>query len=422
MPARRSLPPEPDYTPKRWTQDRAFGSRTDPRRVVGLDAARGFALIGMIAIHVLPAYNEFTSEPTLIWTLFAGHAAGLFAVLAGITIALLTGGTTPHVGARQVRSRASLVTRALVLLVIGLALNQLPLTVYNILPYYGLMFLLSVPLISLRIRYLSVCAALFATLGPVLVFLTNRWGGYTTTRNPNFSDLFNMPVDTLITLLIGGTYPAATWMTYLCIGMAVGRLNLHWLVSHVRLIVLGVSLSGAAVVISTFLIDYAGGFRYLYNYTEGYDTQDITDVFSYGPKDHLPTDTWWWLMINGPHTNTPFSILSTAGLALLSIGAFLVVARIANYILEPLIFAGSMTLTLYVLHLLSLLAFSSVFDSAPVLWFIIQVVGALIFGTGWHLARGRGPLEAIVSRISSRVAIAFVPDSPSSVTVEGKSS
>lgn len=415
-------PPEPEPAPRFWTKDRAFGSKTDPRRIVGLDAARGFALLGMIAIHVLPAYNEYTGEPTFIWTLFAGHAAALFAVLAGITVALLTGGSRPHVGSRRKRSRTSLITRALLIFVLGLLLDQLHLTVYNILPYYGLMFLLAVPLISLRIRYLQLGVAAFATLGPVAVFLTNQWGGYTTILNPQFSDLFNMPVDTFITLFIGGTYPAATWMTYLCLGMAVGRLNLHWLINHVNLIIVGGFLSVVGFVMSTFLVDYAGGFRQLYYYSDGYEAQDITDIIDYGPQDHLPTDTWWWLTINGPHTNTPFSILSSAGLALVLIGVFLVTARVSRYILEPLISIGSMSLTLYTVHLLSLFLFSSTFKTEPVLWFIIQVLGALIFGVGWHLAVGRGPLESVISRTCSRVAVALVPDSPEPVITEAKSS
>ena len=422
VPSPHTPPPEPERDLKRWTKDNAFGSRIDPRRIVGLDAARGFALLGMIAVHVLPAYNEYTGEPTLIWTLFAGHAAGLFAVLAGLTVALLTGGSNPHAGSKLDRSRASLIVRALLILLLGLSLDQLQLTVYNILPYYGLMFLLTVPLVTLRIRYLLACAVASTLVGPIAIFMTNKWGGYTTTHNPNFFDLVNMPIDTGITLFLGGTYPAATWIAYLCVGLAIGRMNLHWLATHVRLIVIGGILSATGFVLSTLLIDYAGGFRQLYFHTVDYEAQDIRDVISFGPEDHLPTDTWWWLLINGPHTNTPFSIISTIGLALLSIGTFLVVARVSGQILVPLISSGSMTLTLYTLHLLSLSAFSDDFESTPIIWFAIQALGAVMIGIGWHLARGKGPLEVAISKVCSRIAIAFVPDSPRPVLVEAKPS
>lgn len=32
------------------------------RRLVGIDAARGLALVGLMAIHILPSWNEETGE------------------------------------------------------------------------------------------------------------------------------------------------------------------------------------------------------------------------------------------------------------------------------------------------------------------------------------------------------------------------
>lgn len=402
--------PEPGPTPARWTKAAAFGPAGNPRRILGLDAARGFALVGMIAVHTLPAYNATTDEPTLVWRLFAGHAAGLFAVLAGVSIALITGANNPHTGRRLRRDRFSLVTRALLILAVGLALDEFGLPVYDILPYYGLMFLLAVPLTRLRIRWLLVAAALIIAVGPVVIVLVNRWGGYTTTLNPDFSSLTSMPVDTLLTLLVGGTYPAVTWMAYLCLGMAIGRLNLRWLMTQVRLATAGAVTAAAGFLTSTFLVDYVGGFDRLYELTAGYDSDDIQEIIDYGPDEHLPTDTWWWMSIAGPHTNTPLSVIATAGLALLALGAFLIIARVMNDLLVPLIAAGSMTLTLYVSHMLFLLALGDRAGDEPSLWFVVQVIAALVFATAWQLARGRGPLEEIVAQVCRAISRAFVPD------------
>lgn len=402
--------PEPGPTPARWTKAAAFGPAGNSRRILGLDAARGYALVGMIAVHTLPAYNATTDEPTLVWRLFAGHAAGLFAVLAGVSIALITGANNPHTGRRLRRDRFSLVTRALLILAVGLALDEFGLPVYNILPYYGLMFLLAVTLTRLRIRWLLVAAALIIAVGPVVIVLVNRWGGYTTTLNPDFSSLTSMPVDTLLTLLVGGTYPAVTWMAYLCLGMAIGRLNLRWLMTQVRLATAGAVTAAAGFLTSTFLVDYGGGFDRLYELTAGYDSDDIQEIIDYGPYEHLPTDTWWWMSIAGPHTNTPLSVIATAGLALLAIGAFLIIARVVNDLLVPLIAAGSMTLTLYVSHMLFLLALGDRAGDEPSLWFVVQVIAALVFATAWQIARGRGPLEEIVAQVCRAISRAFVPD------------
>lgn len=53
------------------------------RRITGIDAARGIALVGMLAIHVMPQFND-DFEPTLVWQVASGTSAALFALLAGV--------------------------------------------------------------------------------------------------------------------------------------------------------------------------------------------------------------------------------------------------------------------------------------------------------------------------------------------------
>ena len=59
-------------------------------RLVGVDATRGVALLGMMAVHALLSLDE-EGRPTLTYSLLAGRASAVFAVLAGVGIALLTG-------------------------------------------------------------------------------------------------------------------------------------------------------------------------------------------------------------------------------------------------------------------------------------------------------------------------------------------
>src|SRR5690606_17092001 len=53
------------------------------KRLIGIDAARGLALIGLIAVHILPDETA-GGDPSLAWTLFSGDSAALFALLAGV--------------------------------------------------------------------------------------------------------------------------------------------------------------------------------------------------------------------------------------------------------------------------------------------------------------------------------------------------
>ena len=59
-------------------------------RLVGLDVARCLALLGMVATHVL---DERSPDGTLTRTswLVDGRASALFAVLAGVSLALMRG-------------------------------------------------------------------------------------------------------------------------------------------------------------------------------------------------------------------------------------------------------------------------------------------------------------------------------------------
>ena len=133
-----TAPPRSTSAPRQGAVTRnvtsADGRRTK-RRIMGVDVARGFALIGMIAVHVLPSTVGPEDDPSLEWTLFAGHSAALFAMLAGVSLAFMTGGRHPRTGRDGRRARVSILVRAIVLFLIGMTVNFLDLPVFNILIY-----------------------------------------------------------------------------------------------------------------------------------------------------------------------------------------------------------------------------------------------------------------------------------------------
>ena len=63
------------------------------RRILGVDAARGVALIGMMSIHIAPAIGTDGSTSTT-YLIASGRSAALFALLAGVGLALASGGPT----------------------------------------------------------------------------------------------------------------------------------------------------------------------------------------------------------------------------------------------------------------------------------------------------------------------------------------
>ena len=69
-------------------------------RIVGIDIARCLALVGMIATHVLAARNPDGSLG-FAEVVAGGRASALFAVLAGVSLALMSGGAEPVRGADE---------------------------------------------------------------------------------------------------------------------------------------------------------------------------------------------------------------------------------------------------------------------------------------------------------------------------------
>lgn len=368
-------------------------------RLVGVDAARGLALVGMFSIHILPAWDPETYEVTLQWQLFAGRAAALFALLAGVGLAFSTGGRTAHRGRTMTADRVGLLIRAVLITVLGLLVNQVmpedP-PAYNILTYYGMFFLLAIPFLHLPARTLFILAGVTAVTAPVLMQTLRGVLPAMEVYNPTITGVLTDPGTVLSQLLFTGTYPAAPYLTYLLAGVAIGRLNLRSLHVHVRLLGAGLVLALAAWLVYWVLIMQAGGFDQLMSSTPGLSQEQIDEIIIWGPDPVLPDTSWWWLLIPGPHTNTPIAILYGLGSGAAVLGAFLLIGRKAGAWLLPLSAAGSMTLTLYTAHLLALAAM--VHYEVPLLWFLIHAGGAAVFAVAWQRAYGQGPLELALAR------------------------
>ena len=128
------------------TRPRKTTSRHQPGRLRGIDAARGLALLGMMATHLLPTFeSNATLTPTWIGLTLSGRAAALFAVLAGVGLALSTGKDKPLEGADLTAARRGVALRALVIAAVGLTLGGLEVNVAIILVHYAVLFLCVLP-------------------------------------------------------------------------------------------------------------------------------------------------------------------------------------------------------------------------------------------------------------------------------------
>ena len=323
-------------------------------RLAGIDAARGLAVLGMFAAHLVP---DGETE-----NLADGRSSVLFATLAGMSLGLLSGGAerTPQTERFPVRRRIAI--RALVLVLLGLMLWTLGSGIAIILDYYGVFFLVLLPV--LFAPRLVLTAVVLAALGLGTALLADApespagWQGD--------SLLLWLPSEWFVT----GYYPGLLWLAYLVVGLVLARTG----------------LGRTAVQLSML----AGGV--------------VVSAVGYGTAAILGLDA-------SAHSNTALEALGAGGLAVAIVGALSLAVRApaVSLVLTPLRAVGAMPLTIYTAQILALALARSAAggpldDDAKWLLLTVLVISSLVFASLWRRFRGRGPLEALLARLTATPA------------------
>ncbi|MFJ7748384.1 heparan-alpha-glucosaminide N-acetyltransferase domain-containing protein [Arthrobacter sp. NPDC097144] len=375
------------------------------RRLTGIDAARGIALLGMMATHIFPLYNEQTGIPSWTGLVLSGRSSALFAVVAGIGLALLTGGSQPRSGSALAADRRGIAVRALIIALVGLTLGGLDTSIAIILFHYGILFLLALPFAGMRVPKLALWAGGWLLLSPVAAYLIRPWiyeHVSPSTLDTNISwDAFLQPATLAADVLFTGFYPVFQWLSYLLIGMLIGRLRLGELPVQTGLVAAGITAAAGAKFLSYYLLLDKGGLEAILATNSGriWPVEQMMEVNLAGVEQ---TGSWWWLAVSGPHSGTPLDLLHTAGTAAAVVGVCLLLTRARPNLLLPLSAAGAMTLTLYSVHVWIM----SVTDALPVppepVWlFWISAVAAAAIGIAFAKLGSRGPLELVTHGASS---------------------
>ncbi len=368
---------------------------TVPRRarVIGVDAARGLALLGMFAVHVAGSLRS-DKTPSHTQEFVAGHSLATFVLLAGVSVAFMTGRTGPASWRRPSTGvAASLAVRAVLIALIGLSLNLMNPDVEVILPYYGVMFLLAIPLVGLTSRALVITSAVLVVVAPLVVFAS--FATDLPTDEPSLTSLVH-PVALAAPLLVTGSYPAVEYMAFICLGMAFGRLDLSSTKVAARLAAGGAALAATAWVASSYLLFDLGGLTHLRDAApSGLTAHQTRNVILWDPDT---SDSWWWLAQRAPYTATPLRMLHDLGVAAAVLGCCLLVTRlrVLRRPLWPLVAAGSMSLTLYTAQILVLQ--TGVLGDHTITLFVVLSVGAMAFAVLWRRRRAHGPLEGAIAR------------------------
>lgn len=355
-------------------------------RITGVDATRGLAVLGMVTAHVGPSSEVFWS-PTGWLAVTDGRSAATFAMLAGVSAALLSGGPDPVIGTRLVQARTRILVRAALLFVLGGLVTMLGTPVAVILVHYALYFAVVVAFLRARPPELFWTAAAFAVLGPPICFTIAAVLAQEDVRPTVLADL-----------VVGPYYPAGIWMAYVLTGLAVGRLDLRSRTVRLR-------LAGAGTLLA--LVGYVGS--------------RIALAGSAGaPESTLQ------LLRADPHDDTMFEVVGNTGVALVVLAVLLVSTERWPRVLFPLIATGALALSVYVGHIvvIAMLGEGVVRQATTGTWLAFVVV-ILVAASLWRAFVGQGPLERVLHRVSTRaadVAPDLLPPRPSRAEPQGQTS
>ena len=336
------------------------------KRIVGVDVARGLAVLGMMTAHVGVVGPGLWSSTG--WLAVAdGRSAATFAVLSGVSVALLTGGPQPVTGTDRFRARVKIGIRAVLLLILGVLLTGLGAPVAVILQSYAAYFLLVLPVLRAAPAVLVGLATLMAVVGPPVCFaLGDALDGYD-----------GRPYALAVDVLISGTYAAGIWMAYVLTGLAVGRLDL--LRGDVRR---GLVLAGAGLAVA----GYIGG------------SLAFRAAAGAGPEVLR-------LLSVEPHADSTFEVVGNTGVALGVLGLCLVVADRWPRVVYPVAATGALALSVYSVHIVAIAALGpQVVYQPDVATHVTFVVVALVVASGWRAWLGRGPLELLLHGLSTDTA------------------
>lgn len=346
-------------------------------RLLALDAARAVAILGMVAVNVGPRDG---ASADLLARAAHGRASLLFVVLAGVGIALLTRHSWPAKPPR----RGVLVSRGLILLLGGLALQLLDHGVNVILPTYGALFLVAVLMLQASQRTLVV-SAVSALLGGPLLWIAAQCQEQFGRAAP---ELLDAPHHVAADICLSGPYPVITWVGPFLLGIWLGRLDLQDPRLHQNLALWGGSLAVGAYLLSRLLVAALGE-----------------------PSDRVGFDR----LISGVgHSQMPLWLISGTGSALFVIGVIFLLSPHLGRWSYPLASLGRLSLTVYVAHLLVLAFFVRPGpDTSEQGLLVTAIIGIVSIASAslWCTRFRRGPLEALLHAATQYGA---KPDSTSS--------
>ena len=356
-------------------------------RIAGIDVARAFAIVGMIIVNFKVVFGSEGSKVLRSLAGFLeGKAAATFVVLAGVGMALVMEKALLVSNAQKIaRNRINLLKRAGLLFLIGL--TYLSIWPADILHFYGVYILVTIPLLTANRTWSLIIAGLLIISYPVLMLLLDYDSGwdYETLHYAGFWTFEGF----MRNLFYNGFHPVIPWSAFMMAGVWLGKSNLR-APSFIRKLFIRSSL--------VFFL-----------------TQLLSVILIYGLSENNPEIKGELRQVLGfsPMPPLPFYMISGTAFAFMMIAACIWWAEkyAGHSMVKNLSATGQMALTFYVAHVLlgmglpeilfpgSLGKYSIGFSVGYGVFFSIL---CMIFAGTWKKYRSSGPLEWVFRQLLSR--------------------
>lgn len=360
-------------------------SRDMKTRIIGIDVARAFAIIGMILVNFKMIFGQ-QGDSWLInfTTLFEGKAAALFVILAGVGIAFMTNSAIKNKDNTKLRqARIKISKRALLLFIIGL--SYIVIWPADILHFYGIYMLLTILFLKRKTEHIILGILGFLLLYPILMFFVEYDTGWNF-NDYSYTDFWTVNGFTR-NLFYNGFHPVIPWTAFMLLGLWFGRQDLTSEKFIKRTFFVSLFVVIGMQFFSKFLI---------YFLSEGNEIiiTELAPVLGTSPMPPLP-----------------IYMVSASSIALCVIcGCIWIAKRMENsLVIKILKSTGQLALTFYVAHIvigigivevLSTTALGMFSIEFSVIYAIIFSVLCMVFATVWTRYKKLGPLEWILRKLT----------------------
>jgi uncharacterized membrane protein YeiB len=355
------------------------------KRIIGIDVARAFAIIGMILVN----FKMVLGQQGETWikhfsSLLEGKAAATFVVLAGVGIAFMTNSVVKQndiSGIKKAKQR--ILKRALFLFIVGL--SYIVIWPADILHFYGIYMLITLLLIQSNSAKILYSALIIIFIYPIILAFFNYESGW------NFTSLDYVDFWTLDgffrNLFLNGFHPVLPWVAFMLVGLWFGKQDL----TSNRFVKKSVLFSLLIFLVMQLLSKVTISFLSDGSLTS---TEELQSILGTNPMPPLPI-----YMISG------------SSIAIFMIAVCVLISRKFenSFIIKTLTKTGQLALTFYVAHVILGMGLIEIISDKElgehslnfsILYGLIFSLGCIVFAIIWTKYKKNGPLEWVMRKIT----------------------